>query len=129
MKMGRRAWVILGLAATVSIGAPNHGRAQSLPESLQARSSEAATAMEHAALARDFRQRAEQLEAELAAHEAQGRRLLRSAGPMAHKWPSMVPGLQRAQDRATAARRAVQESRVLAARHLQMAVEAQVATR
>lgn len=118
MNLGRRAWVVLGLAATVSIGAPVDGREQSLPESLQARSSEAATALEHAALARDFRQRAEQLEAEVATHEAQGRRLLRSAGPMAHKWPSMVPGLQRAQDRATAARRAAQESRALAARHV-----------
>lgn len=130
MNLGRRAWVvILGLATTVSLGTPDHGRAQSLPESLDARFGEASTAPEPAALARDFRQRAEQLEKALAAHEAEGRRLMQRAGSIGHKWPSMVPGLQRARDRAAATRRAAEESRALAARHTQLAVEALVATR
>lgn len=130
MKPKGRTWVaILAMTTTMSIGMPDLGLAQSLPEALRARSAEATTSLDHAALARDFRLRAERLEAEEAAHEVEVRRIKQSAGPIGHKWPSMVPGLQRAQERAAAAGRAAQESRQLASRHAQRATETQVAAR
>ena len=84
----------------------------------------ATTTGEHAAVAKQYRLQAEQLTAKAVEHEAEVTRLMRSAGPIVHKWPAMAPkGIQRAKDQAIEARRASRESQRLADHHLRMSVE------
>jgi hypothetical protein len=86
---------------------------------------EARTPAEHATVSRHFRLRAEALDAKAAEHEANVRKLTKSAGAMVHKWPGMAPkSLQMERENAMEARRAARESRNLAEKHLRLSVEA-----
>jgi hypothetical protein len=85
----------------------------------------ATTTEEHAAVAKQYRLQAEALATKAEEHEAEVKRLMRSSGPMAHKWPAMAPkGIQRAKDLALEARRASRESLRLADHHVRLSVEA-----
>lgn len=122
---------VLGLGTTVvallALAAP--GLAQSADQAqLMARSREARTVSEHADLARHFRLQAESLDARAAEREAVAARQARQAPSILHKWPSMATGaFTQVKQEALEARRAAQESRGLAERHLRLAVEAQAA--
>src|SRR5262245_11261110 len=93
-------------------------------ERLQAMASEAKTEGDHAEVARQYRLRAEALDAEAAQHEQRAKDLDRSAGAMAYKWPALVSGRQRVKEKAVQTRRFAAESRRLADHHIRMAVEA-----
>jgi hypothetical protein len=85
---------------------------------------DATTTEEHAAVARQYRLQAEALTAKAVEHETEVARLLRSSGPLAHKWPAMASkGAQREKDLAIAARHASRESLRLADYHVRMSVE------
>jgi len=85
----------------------------------------AATSGEHAALAKQYRLRGQDLETKAAANDATAAQLSRSMGAMRYKWPGMAPrALQEAQRNAVEARRAARESYALAENHLTLAVEA-----
>jgi hypothetical protein len=95
-------------------------------EKLMVMAKEAETATEHAAVAKQFRLRAEALEKKAKEHEAQAKNL--ASSPMAVKWPGMMPkALQREKQAAIEARRAAQESYQIADRHLRLAVERDLA--
>ncbi|MCC6367480.1 MAG: hypothetical protein IT165_28495 [Bryobacterales bacterium] len=86
---------------------------------------EARTPEQHAAVSRQFRLRAEALEAEAAGHEANVKRLTKSAGAMVRKWPGMATKpLEAEREKAKEARLAARESRKLAEKHLRLSVEA-----
>ena len=92
-----------------------------------AESSDANTPKEHAQVAKTYRLRAEAQEAKAAEHEANAKKMRNSTNAMAHKWPAMVNnGWQRESQLAVQARRAAQESRAIADRHLSLAVETQL---
>jgi hypothetical protein len=85
----------------------------------------AATTEEHATVAKQYRLQAEALAAKAVEHEAEVKRLMRSGGPMVHKWPALAPkGIQREKDLALEARRASRESQRLADHHVRLSVEA-----
>lgn len=120
---------VLGLGTTVvallALAAPSFAQSSEQAQ-LMARSREARTVSEHADLARQFRLQAESLDAKAAEREAVAARQARQAPSIVHKWPSMAPGsLNQVKQQAVEARRAAQESRSLAERHLRLAVEAQ----
>lgn len=95
-------------------------------ERLHSMARETKTAKDHAKVSKQYRLQAEALEAEAAKHEAAAAEYTRSLGPMRHKWPAMAPrALHEAKQKAVEARQAARESRVLADRHLRLAVEAQ----
>ncbi len=88
---------------------------------------DANTPKEHAQVAKTYRLRAEAQEAKAAEHEANAKKMRNSHNAMAHKWPAMVNnGWQRESQLAVQARRAAQESRAIAERHLSLAVESQL---
>jgi len=113
------------LVALLALAAP--GFAQSNEQAqLMARSREARTVSEHADLARHFRLQAEAFDQKAAERETVAARQARQAPSIVHKWPSMATGsVNRVKQQAIEARRAAQESRGLAERHLRLAVEAQ----
>ena len=112
------------LLASLSLAVPV--RAQADQVALMAASREASTLREHADLARRFRLQAEAFDAKAAEHEATAARVARQTPGMLQKWPAMVPpALTKAKQQALDARRSALESRVMADRHLRLAVESQ----
>jgi hypothetical protein len=94
---------------------------------LEEMSKEANSPAEHAKAAKQFRLRAESLEAKAKKHEENARKR-NSPNPMATKWPAMVRnGTDRESRLAMQARRAAQECYTRAARHVSLAVEGQLA--
>jgi hypothetical protein len=92
---------------------------------LEAMAREAQTAPEHAEVARQYRLRAESLEAKAEEHEAAVRKIAnRPVIGLEGKWPAMVrkPG-ERQRQLAMQARRGAREAYALADRHLRLAVE------
>ncbi|MCC6390583.1 MAG: hypothetical protein IT167_08270 [Bryobacterales bacterium] len=86
---------------------------------------EARTPAQHAAVSRQFRLRAEALDSKAAGHEANVKKLTKSAGAMVQKWPGMATKpLETEREKAMEARRAARESRKLAEKHLRLSVEA-----
>ena len=128
--------VVAGLTLTVRADAQPAVSAEASPEaggphddaamaSLATRARASRTPAEHAIIARDYRLRAEALDAQAAAHETRLDAMAVNRSPMAFKWPALAaPGLNRARQEAAAARRAAGESRVLAERRLRLSVEA-----
>lgn len=100
-------------------------------EALERRSKEADSPKEHAQLAKEYRLRAEDLEKKAAKHQATANKLRgpnAPLNPMAHKWPAMANGgWQREEQLAMQARRAAEECREQAVKHLSLAVEGQLA--
>lgn len=118
----------IGLVALVALAAPAFAQSDDQAR-LMARSREARTVSEHADLARQFRLQAESFDAKAAEREAAARRQARQTPAIVHKWPAMATGsLNQVKQQALEARRAAQESRSLADRHLRLAVEAQSAS-
>ena len=112
------------LLASLSLAVPVRAQADQL--ALMAASREASTLREHADLARRFRQQAEAFDAKAAEHDATAARVARQTPGMLQKWPAMVPpALTKAKQQALDARRSALESRVMADRHLRLAVESQ----
>jgi hypothetical protein len=97
-------------------------------EALELMSKKAESPEDHAKAAKQFRLRAEALEAKAAKHEENAKKMATGHNPMAQKWPAMVRnGQGREQQLAIQARRAAQECRVQAAKHINLAVEKQLA--
>jgi hypothetical protein len=93
---------------------------------LELKAKQADTPKEHAEVAKQYRLRAESLEAKAAKHEEAARKLRNNTNVMAHKWPAMVNnGWQRESQLAVQARRGAQECYALAAKHVGLAVEGQ----
>ena len=91
---------------------------------LSALARDARTPAEHAAVAKQYRLRAELFEAQAAEYEQSAKRRQQAAGPMIHKWPAMAPpAVQKDKQKAVEARRAARENRELAERHLRDSVE------
>ena len=127
-----RTVAVLATLSLAPIAAAQTSSQAAIAESqqLQALAREATTSPEHAAVARQYRLQAESFAARASEHEANVKRLARTAGPMQHKWPAMAPrDVQREKDRAMAARKASEESRRLADHHVRMSVEALAAAR
>lgn len=121
-----RDLVLAGCALAVALAFAPATSAQTDQAALMALSREARSVTEHADLARRFRLQAEAFDVRAAEKEAQVARTSRNAPGIAHKWPAMVPqALNQAKQQALDARRAAQESRTMADRHLRLAVEAQ----
>ena len=88
-------------------------------------SRDARTAPEHAAVAKQFRLRAEALDIQAAKHEESARRRAESATAIMGKWPAMAPRiLQEDKQKAMEARRAARENHELAEKHRQLSLEA-----
>lgn len=104
------------------------GVAQSLAalEQVHAQAMSARTTNEHAAVARQYRQHAESLAAKAAEHENNVKQLMRASGASVIKWPGMASGqLQKEKAKAVETRRAANEAKGLADKHIRLAVEAQ----
>lgn len=114
-------------AALLALEAP--ALAQSEQARMTALAREARTVSEHADMARRFRLQAEAFDARAVAHEAEAAPLSRNAPSITNKWPAMVPqALTQAKQQAADARRAAEENRAIADRHLRLAVEAHATT-
>jgi hypothetical protein len=97
-------------------------------KAIERMSETATTASDHARVARQYRLRAESLEAKAADHEKEARRLRAVHNPMATKWPAMGRAAEDRETRlAMQARRAAQECYARANRHINLAVEAELA--
>jgi len=110
----------------------DHAKASGSPadaEALERRSKEADSPKEHAQLAKEYRLRAEELEAKAEKHLAKANELRKGPpNPMSAKWPAMANSAwKREEQLAMQARRAAEECRQQAARHIDLAVEAQLA--
>ena len=84
---------------------------------------EAESAEQHARVASEARDRAQQLDAEAARYERQARRLEKNWFPNEYKTPSMLQPGYRERQRAANARHQASETRALAKRHRQIAVD------
>ena len=121
-----REIVLAGFALLASLSLAVPVRAQADQVALMAASREASTLREHADLARRFRVQAEAFDVKAAEHEAVAARVARQTPGMLQKWPAMTPpALTKAKQQALDARRSALESRVMADRHLRLAVETQ----
>lgn len=99
-------------------------------KALEQMSKQADTPEEHAAAAKQFRLRAESFEAQAEKHEKNAKEMRNRgpANPMATKWPAMAQsGWQRESQLAIQARRAAQECYARASKHVNLAVEGQLA--
>ena len=119
------------VAGTMLLSA-DYAKASGAPagaEALERRSMKADSPKEHAQLAKEYRLRAEEFDAKADKHLAKANELRKgSANPMAAKWPGMAnSGWQREEQLAMQARRAAEESRQQASRHIDLAIEAQLA--
>jgi hypothetical protein len=112
--------VVAGLA-----GHAHQGLAQAVTEDQRIAKMAAAaeSAEQHAEVATEARARAEQLDAEAARNEKIARRLEKNWFPNEYKTPSMLQPGYKERQRAANARHAARESRALAKRHHQIAVD------
>ncbi|MCW5966359.1 MAG: hypothetical protein KIT83_20145 [Bryobacterales bacterium] len=103
----------------------NTQRAFADTSALERMAESAQCAAEHAEVARGYRLRAEQLEAKAVKHEKNATELeARPKGPMHHKWPAMAQKpWAKERDMAMQARRAANESQLLADKHLRLGME------
>lgn len=108
---------------------PNQVRASEPTNStaaLEAMAKAADSPKEHAQVAKQYRLRAEALEAKAVKHEENANQMRKNTNAMAHKWPAMVNnGWQKESQLAVQARRAAQECNAIAAKHVGLAVEGQ----
>jgi hypothetical protein len=119
------------IAAAVACLTLSSVRVRAEPEipSLEARARTARTAQQHAELSREYRQRAESLEAKAREHVSEIERLARrSPDPMAAKWRHAIKDpMVKAREQLAETHRAAFEARTLATRHAQLAIELGVA--
>src|SRR5262245_9313294 len=120
------AAMMAAMTAAMMMGLPvASAQTPAAAEQLQEMARAADSAGEHAEVAKQYRLRAESLDAEATKHEDEAKKLARSAGAMIYKWPAMASGHQRAKEKAVQTRRAAAESRKLADHHVRLSVEAQ----
>jgi hypothetical protein len=99
-------------------------------KALEAMSKKASSPEAHAKVARQFRLRAEELDAKAEKHEQNAKKLRNAQNPMSAKWPAMARNSSdRETQLAVQARRAAQECYAQASRHINLAVEGQLADR
>jgi hypothetical protein len=96
-------------------------------EDLQALAKSAVTPRQHEEVAKRYRDRAVEFTAKAEAHEKKAASLMRQpAPPISHKWPAMQPKpWEKERQLAMQARRAAEEASQLAARHYQLAGQAE----
>lgn len=99
-------------------------------EPLEVLASRAATPADHLQVAKHLRARAETLEVQAAEHAHEAARLRRQGSdPFQAKWRHALPDpVRRADEAALEARRAARQARELSAHHLQLAIEAGLAS-
>jgi hypothetical protein len=115
---------VAALAAAVAV--PMSAQSLIALEQVHAMAERAVTPAAHAEVAKQYRLHAEALEAKAVAREKEAEGYRRSLGSTARKWPGMATGkLRSAQADAAEYRRAAAETRLLADRHIRLAVEAQ----
>jgi biopolymer transport protein ExbB/TolQ len=88
---------------------------------------EAESAEQHARVASEARDRADQLDAQAARYERTARRLEKNWFPNEYKTPSMLQPGYRERQHAANARLAAKETRALAKRHRQIAIDLRTA--
>jgi hypothetical protein len=112
--------VVAGLAGQAQVGV-----AQVVNEDrrIAALAAEAESAEQHARVATEAGERAEHLDAEAARFEKTARRLEKNWFPNEYKTPSMLQPGYRERQRAANARHAARETRDLARRHHQIAID------
>ena len=122
---------VLGLALAAGMTAPVAQGAEALMEidKLETLAKNAGTAKEHAEVAKQYRLRAENYIEKAKQHEAKMSELNeRPRTAMHYKWPSMVrTQVEKEKQMAMQARRAAAECMALAEKHIQLAVEKQLA--
>lgn len=103
----------------------NTQRAFADTTALELMAESARCAAEHGEVARGYRLRSEQLEAKAVKHEKKAAELeARPKGPMHAKWPAMAQKpWAKERDLAMQARRAANESKLLAEKHLRLGME------
>ena len=121
----RGQWVAAMIVVACLAGQAHVGVAQIVDEDrrIATLAAEAESAEQHARVASEARDRAEQLDAEAARSERQARRLEKNWFPNEYKTPSMLQPGYRERQRAANARHHASETRALAKRHRQIAVE------
>lgn len=123
-----RRLLLAPAVAGLSFALPLAAQAQETPDRLAALAREARTTRDHADLAKRYRLQAETFDAKAAELEARATRDATTHPGITHKWPAMATqSMTRAKSEAIEARRAARESRLLANRHLRLAVEAEAA--
>jgi len=112
--------VVAGLAGHAWVG-----NAQVVDEDrrIATMAAEAESAEQHARVATEARARAEALDAEAARYEKMARRLEKNWFPNEYKTPSMLQPGYKERQRAANARHAARETRDLAKRHRQIAID------
>jgi hypothetical protein len=121
----RGQWMAAILVAVGLSGWAHVGVAQVVDEDrrIATLAAEAESAEQHARVASEARDRAEQLDAEAARHERTARRLEKGWFPNEYKAPSLLQPGYRERQRAAKARSAARETRALAQRHREIAIE------
>lgn len=121
----RRQWMAAMIVVAGLAGHAQSGIAQTVDEDqrIAMMAAEAESAEQHAQVATEARSRAEQLDAEAARYEKIARRLEKNWFPNEYKTPSMLQPGYKERQRAANARHAARESRALAKRHRQIAID------
>lgn len=116
---------VFALPVVASAGQKDASDALNSTAKLEQMAEAAQCAVEHGEVAKQYRLRAEQLEARAVKHEKRAAELeAKPKGPMHAKWPAMArkPWVKE-RELAIQARRAAKESKQLAERHVQLSVE------
>jgi len=121
----RGQWMAAMIVVAGLSGHARLGLAQTVDEDqrIAAMAAEAESAEQHARVATEARARAEQLDAEAARYEKTARRLEKNWFPNEYKTPSMLQPGYRERQCAANARHGARESRALAKRHRQIAID------
>ena len=119
----RGQWVAAMIVVAGLAGWAPTGAAQDEDRRIAVMAAEAESAEQHARVHAAARARAEQLDAEAARYERIARRLEKNWFPNEYKTPSMLQPGYRERQRAANARHAARDTRALAERHRQIAID------
>ena len=121
----RGQWMAAAIVAASVVAAPAGAGAQVVDEDqrLARLSEEAESATQHARVADEYRDRAKRLDTEATRLDRTARRLEKNWFPHEYKMPAPQRPGYRERQRAAEARHTARESRILAQRHEQLAVE------
>ena len=121
----RGQWMAATIVVVALAGHAHMGIAQAVDEDqrIAAMAAAAESAEQHAQVASEARARAEHLDAEAARYEKMARRLEKNWFPNEYKTAAMLQPGYKERQRAANAREAARESRALARRHRQIAID------
>ena len=121
----RGQWMAAMIVVAALAGQAGMGVAQTVDEDqrIATLAAEAESAEQHARVATEAGARAQELDAEAARYEKIARRLEKNWFPNEYKTPSMLQPGYKERQRAANARHAARETRALAKRHRQIAID------